>query len=271
MESKEFVRWQDQEALHRFQLISTLIAADADPAKRIAERKKLAESHDISERTLRRYEAAFRKAGFEGLKPASRAEAEVNGPFPGFKKALNEAILLKREVPSRSVNQIIFILEAERVVSPGQLKRPTLQRYLYKAGFGKKQMKKVTEGEKSSSRRFCKPHRMMLAQADIKYVMKLPLGKNGEKVQCYIAALIDDHSRFILASGVYDHQDADIVEDIYRKVILKWGTFQSTYVDNGKLFVSTQLVRTLNRLGIRHLRAKPYAAASKGYVKTSVM
>ena len=267
MESKEFVRWQDQEALHRFQLISTLIAADADPAKRIAERKKLAESHDISERTLRRYEAAFRKAGFEGLKPASRAEAEVNGPFPGFKKALNEAILLKREVPSRSVNQIIFILEAERVVSPGQLKRPTLQRYLYKAGFGKKQMKKVTEGEKSSSRRFCKPHRMMLAQADIKYVMKLPLGKNGEKVQCYIAALIDDHSRFILASGVYDHQDADIVEDIYRKAILKWGTFQSTYVDNGKQFVSTQLVRTLNRLGIRHLRAKPYAAASKGKIE----
>ena len=81
MESKEFVRWQDQEALHRFQLISPLIAADADPAKRNAERKKLAESHDISERTLRRYEDAFRKAGFEGLKPAGRAEAEVKGPF----------------------------------------------------------------------------------------------------------------------------------------------------------------------------------------------
>ena len=271
MESKEFVRWQDQEALHRFQLISTLIAADADSAKRIAERKRLAETHDISERTLRRYEEAFRKSGFEGLKPAGRAEAEVKGPFPGFKKALDEAILLKREVPSRSVNQIIFILEAEHVVNPGQLTRPTLQRYLYKAGFGKRQMKKVTEGEKSSSRRFCKPHRMMLVQGDIKYVMKLPLGKNGAKVQCYVAALIDDHSRFILASGVYDHQDADIVEDIYRKAILKWGTFQSTYVDNGKQFVSTQLIRTLNRLGIRHLRAKPYACQSKGYVKNSVM
>ena len=267
MESKEFVRWQDQEALHRFQLISTLIAADADSAKRIAERKRLAETHDISERTLRRYEEAFRKSGFEGLKPAGRAEAEVKGPFPGFKKALDEAILLKREVPSRSVNQIIFILEAEHVVNPGQLTRPTLQRYLYKAGFGKRQMKKVTEGEKSSSRRFCKPHRMMLVQGDIKYVMKLPLGKNGAKVQCYVAALIDDHSRFILASGVYDHQDADIVEDIYRKAILKWGTFQSTYVDNGKQFVSTQLIRTLNRLGIRHLRAKPYAAASKGKIE----
>jgi hypothetical protein len=31
---------------------------------------------------------------------------------------------------------------------------------------------------------------MMLVQGDIKYVMKLPIGKNGAKVQCYIAALI---------------------------------------------------------------------------------
>ena len=65
MESKEFVRWQDQEALNCFQLISTLIAADADTAKRIEERKKLAETHDISERTLRRYEDAFRKFGLK--------------------------------------------------------------------------------------------------------------------------------------------------------------------------------------------------------------
>ena len=43
MESKEFVRWQDQEALNRFQLISTLIAADADPAKRVEERRRIAE------------------------------------------------------------------------------------------------------------------------------------------------------------------------------------------------------------------------------------
>ena len=184
MESKEFVRWQDQEALHRFQLISTLIAADADSAKRIAERKRLAETHDISERTLRRYEEAFRKSGFEGLKPAGRAEAEVKGPFPGFKKALDEAILLKREVPSRSVNQIIFILEAEHVVNPGQLTRPTLQRYLYKAGFGKRQMKKVTEGEKSSSRRFCKPHRMMLVQGDYPEFLLIPSFINGCLKQC---------------------------------------------------------------------------------------
>ena len=267
MESKEITRWQDQTALERFQMIAPLIGEELDPAKRAELRRQAAKRNGISERTLRRYEAAYQKAQFEGLKPATRIADKIRGPFPGFDKVLDDAIQLKREVPSRSVNQIIYILEAEEAVKPGQLTRPTLQRYLYKAGFGKKQMKKYAEAKGSSSKRFCKPHRMMLVQGDIKYVMKLPLGKNGAKVQCYVAALIDDHSRFILASGVYDHQDADIVEDIYRKAILKWGTFQSTYVDNGKQFVSTQLIRTLNRLGIRHLRTKPYAAASKGKIE----
>ena len=179
MESKEITRWQDQTALERFQMIAPLIGEGLDPAKRAELRRQAAQRNGISERTLRRYEAAYQKAQFEGLKPVSRIADKIRGPFPGFDKVLEEAIQLKREVPSRSVSQIIFILEAEGIAKPGQLTRPTLQRYLYKAGFGKKQMKKYAEAKDSSSKRFCKPHRMMLVQGDIKYVMKLPLGKNG--------------------------------------------------------------------------------------------
>ena len=142
MESKEIVRWQEAEAFRRFQIIAPLVADGLDGAQRVELRRKIAQEQDISERTLRRYEVAYWKEGFEGLKPDSRISGEIKGPFPGFSRVLDEAILLKREVPSRSVNQIIFILEAEKVVEPGKLTRPTLQRYLYRAGFGKKQMKK---------------------------------------------------------------------------------------------------------------------------------
>ena len=174
--------------------------------------------------------------------------------------------MLKREVPTRSVNQIILILEGEGKVQTGLLKRSTLQEHLHKAGFGRAHMKKVAEARKGSSRRFCRPHRMMLAQSDIKFV-KLPVGKNGRMKQCYICALIDDHSRYILGSGVYDKQTADIVEDIYKKAILGYGIFNATYVDNGSQFVSKQLIRALAQLGIRHLRAKPYACQSKGKIE----
>lgn len=269
MEAKEISQWRDEEALRRYTLIAPLTDPALDPAKRSKLRLEIAERYCISERTLFRYEKKYREQKFEGLKPASLLENSVKGqgPFPGFGDVLKEAIQLKREVPLRSVNQIIFILEGEGKVKPGLLKRPTLQRYLYKAGYGKMQMKKYDEARGVSGRRFCKPHRMMLAQADIKYVMKLPLGKDGAMVQCYICALVDDHSRYILASGVYDHQDADIVEDVYKKAILNYGTFTATYVDNGKQFVSGQLIRALSRLGIRHIRAKPYACQSKGKIE----
>ena len=266
MEAKEITQWQDETALERFKLISPLIDPALDPAKRAQLRQEVAQNSGVSERSLFRYEKAYRDSSFMGLKPVSRVMPPGEGPFPGFNKVLDEAILLKREVPSRSVNQIILILEGEGKVKVGLLKRSTLQEHLYKAGFGRQHMKKAAEAKKGSSRRFCRPHRMMLAQSDIKYV-RLPIGKNGHLVKCYICALIDDHSRYILASGVYTNQTADIVEDVYKKAILSFGIFSATYVDNGSQFVSRQLIRALSQLGIRHLRAKPYACQSKGKIE----
>lgn len=266
MEAKEVSQWQDETALERFKLISPLLDPALDPAKRSQLRQEVARNNGISERSLFRYERAYREGSFTGLKPVSRVSEQISGPFPGFREVLDEAILLKREVPTRSVNQIILILEGEGKVKTGLLKRSTLQEHLNRAGFSRRQMRKVAEARKGSSRRFCRPHRMMLAQADIKYV-SLPVGKKGHMKQCYICALIDDHSRYILASGVYPNQNGDIVEDVYRKAILNWGVFSATYVDNGKQFVSRQLIRALSQLGIRHLRAKPYACQSKGKIE----
>jgi len=84
---------------------------------------------------------------------------------------------------------------------------------------------------------------------------------------------VSSHASFLAESNtsLYDKQTADIVEDVYKKAILSFGIFSATYVDNGSQFVSKQLIRALAQLGIRHLRAKPYACQSKGYVKTSVM
>ena len=168
MEAKEVTKWQDEKALERFKLISQLIDPDLDPAKRAQLRQEIARNNGISERSLFRYEKAYRQGSFTGLKPVSRMSEKILGPFPGFSDVLQEAILLKREVPTRSVNQIILIMEGEGKVKSGLLKRSTLQEHLYKAGFGRRQMSKAAEARKGSSRRFCRPHRMMLAQADRK-------------------------------------------------------------------------------------------------------
>lgn len=260
-------QWQEDEALTRFQMISPLLDESLDMAKRLELRERIAKQYGISTRSLYRYENAWHENGFSGLKPMNR-EMRKSQVLPGnFDELLSEAIQLKREVPSRSVAQIILILELEGRVAPGVLKRSTMQRYLYKNGFGKKQMKKYTEARKSSSKRFCKPHRMMLVESDIKYGLKLPIGPNQTKIQTYLVVIIDNHSRYVLEAKWYDHQQESIVEDCYHRAILKWGKNSACYHDNGKQFVSRQLIQSLSRLGIRVLKAKPYRPQSKGGVE----
>ena len=267
LQETETKKWREEAAMKRFLLISRLLDPELDRDKRIMLRKKIADENDVTVRSLYRYEAAFRKDGFTGLYPKAPERDQSDRLPENFQELLQEAIQLKREVPTRSVAQIILILEMEERVPTGILKRSTLEKHLLKNGFGKKQMKAYQAASTSSGKRYGKPHRMMLAQADIKFIMKLPIGPKGGMIQCYICSIIDDHSKMILGTGVYDTQETTIVEDVYRRAILSFGAFDKTYVDNGKQFVSKELIDALARLGITHLRTPPYSGKSKGKIE----
>lgn len=201
--------------------------------------------------------------------PKSR-KGSIDRRLPeNYSEYVQEAIILKKEVPSRSVSQIITILEGERKAPEGVLKRSTLQRHLYAAGFGEKQMKKYREDQRSTTavKRFCKPHRMMLAQADIKYGVGILVSADGKKKTAYLSSIIDDHSRYILASEWYGKEDEYAVTDVFRKAILNYGTFDRCYTDNGSVYVSGQLRISCAKLGIRLIRAKPYSGKSKGIIE----
>lgn len=150
MEERTTKQWQEDQALARFQIISPLLDESLDQAKRTELREQISMQHQISTRSLYRYENYYRENGFSGLKPMNRESRREQSLPENFDELVSEAIQLKREVPSRSVAQIILILEMEGLVPPGILKRSTMQRYLYKSGFGKKQMKKYTDARKSS-------------------------------------------------------------------------------------------------------------------------
>lgn len=115
--------WQEAEALKRFSLIAPLLQEDLDEAKKLMLRRQIAEQNNISVRMLYRYENSYWKAEFSGLKPANRGKRRSQNLPENFEELLGEAIQLRREVPQRSVNQIITILESEQRVLPGTLKR----------------------------------------------------------------------------------------------------------------------------------------------------
>ena len=266
MESKEIRNWRDEQALKRLEMIMPLLDQDMDEARRCALRESIAEQNGITTRSLYRYEKYYRENRFDGLRPMNR-ERRRSAKLPdNYNEIVAEAIQLKREVPRRSVRQIIKILEIEGWAAPGTLKQSTLQRYLYKAGLGKKQMKKYTEGRETSSRRFCRPHRLELIEGDIKYGPQIR-DKDGRLIKTYLSSLIDDHSRYILHSEFYDNQRAEIVEDTFHKAVLRHGVFDCAYLDRGTQYISAQLQKSCAKLGIRVLHAKPRACESKGVIE----
>ena len=266
MQSKEVKKWQDEEALKRYQMIAPLLDEDLDVAKRRQLREEIAEKNGISKRSLYRYEAKYREEAFGGLRPMNREKRRSQALPENWEEIVGEAIQLKREVPRRSVRQIIKILEIEGRALPGVIKASTLQRYLYNAGLGVKQMKRYAEKRESSSRRFCRAHRMELLQGDIKYGPDIRLS-DGRLIKTYLSSLIDDHSRFIVQSEFYDNQRQEVVEDTFHKAILKYGKCDTCYLDNGTQYTTNQLSTALARLGIRELHAKPRACQSKGKIE----
>ena len=266
MQSKEVKKWQDEEALKRYQMIAPLLDEDLDEAKRRQLREEIAERNEISKRSLYRYEARYREDSFTGLRPMNREKRRSQALPENWDEIVGEAIQLKREVPKRSVRQVIKILEIEGYAIPGVIKASTLQRYLYNAGLGVKQMKRHAEKRESSSRRFCRPHRMELLQGDIKYGPDIRLS-DGRLIKTYLSSLIDDHSRFIVQSEFYDNQRQEVVEDTFHKAILKFGKCDACYLDNGTQYTTNQLSTALARLGIRELHAKPRACQSKGKIE----
>ncbi len=266
MESKEVRKWRNDEALKRYGMISPLLDPEIDDAKRRMLREQIAEKAGISKRTIYRYEAGYRKNQFDGLMPMNREKRRSQKLPDNWEEIVGEAIQLKREVPKRSVRQIILILEVEGWAAPGVVRPSTLQRYLYKAGLGVKQMKRRAEANATSSRRFCRPHRLELLQGDIKYGPAIRT-REGKLIKTYLSSLIDDHSRLIVQAEFYDNERAEIVEDTFHKAVLKAGVWDSSYLDNGTQYISRQLRESCARLGIRILHAKPYACESKGKIE----
>jgi len=266
MESKEVRNWRNEEALERYRMIAPLLDSELDSAKRCMLREQIAEREDISVRTVYRYERQYKEEHFEGLMPKPREKRRTQKLPENWDEIVAEAVQLRKEVPSRSVRQLIVILESEDYAPPGVIKQSTLQRYLQDAGMSKKALKRYTEDRKPSSKKFCRDHRLELYQGDIKYGPVI-VDREGNKIQTYLSSVIDDHSRLILQSEWYDNQHKEIVEDTVHKAVLKYGVFDRFYVDNGKQYISKQLQKSCARLGIRVQHAPPFSGKSKGKVE----
>jgi hypothetical protein len=114
----------EEVAVRRMEMISPLLDAGLDVAKISHLKKEISLKHQISQRSIGRYLENYKANGFEGLKPKSNTQKSAK-LLSNWKEIVDEAILLRRELPSRSIPQIITILEMEGLANTGEIKRTT--------------------------------------------------------------------------------------------------------------------------------------------------
>ena len=263
----ETLKTAEETALKRYQWIAPLIEEGLSPSERGALRRKIAGKEDISVRSLFRYEKLYRDGGFKALFPDLAAKNRSNKNFPDdYDELILKIAALRLENPSRSIERCILILEQEEVAPQGLLKRSTVQRRMQKLGCGHRQIRKQAEN-KNSSARHEKPHRMMMLQADYKDGIKLPVGKNGAKVETHLLVIIDDCTRYVVHSAFYLNETTENVETGLRNVITRYGIFDKYYTDNGSCFLSSDLKTALGHLGITHIKSRPYRPKGRGKVE----
>lgn len=116
-------------------------------------------------------------------------------------------------------------------------------------------------------RRFRRPYANYLWQIDITQV---PTKKGG---WVHIATVLDDHSRFILASRTYekDLTQADTIQ-LVRSTIHQWGSPRQILTDHGCQFdqvseAPSLFTQTLDQWSIQHIMGRPHHPRTQGKIE----
>ena len=251
-------------AFERYKIISPILVAteeNVDKGKIGFLKSEACGLAGVSRKTLSRWLNRYAQEGLDGLKYQSGRDTSkrvISGDL------VKEAILLRREVPTRSVPQIIDILESEGKAPKGFLKRSTLQDRLREAGFSTAQMK-LYQQPGTAARRFVRLERNDMWQADIKHCGYIKA--DGKARELFFVGFIDDATRYIVHGEFYHDFDQGIIEDSLRKAIHKHGLPQRLYFDNGKQFRNKWMERACAILDIKLIFTAPYSPEAKGKIE----
>jgi putative transposase len=263
---------RNEVAAFRFGLIAPVVQRQLLPGERYALLTEIAsqrytipgsEKNTVSIRSLERYLQAYEKEGFEGLKPQLREKrGSLRDQDP---EILKRAIELRKELPSRSVEQVIRILEIEGKVAVGVIKQRTLSRYFQEMGWSKKDLYRAVKKE---FRHFEHDLPNDCWQADTQHTLYLPDPKNPEKrKKAYLIAIIDDHSRRIMHAEFFMEERYPRLERCVQKAVLKFGVPHMFFCDNGSVYSAKQLQIMCARMGTKLVHSKPYSPESKGKIE----
>lgn len=261
-----------QKALFRYQIISGYLAADPARGKRRQILEQLAgkswmlqsgETATVKAETLRYWLRLYRRGGFEALKDKPRSDQGIRA-IP--KELIDQACKLKLQVPERSIERIITIMENMQLAPPGLLRRSTLHRALKEKGLSHR---KLSIPDRQDLDRFEADYANDLWQADMLQGPWLPDPKNpGKMRRSYLYAFIDDASRFLLSGRFFFKGDLPALELVFKRALQRYGKPLRVYYDNAMVFRANHMKILCAELGIhKPIYTTPYRPQGHGKIE----
>jgi transposase InsO family protein len=244
-----------KKALFRYQVISPLLAMDIPRGEKMRIYQELAakewvtpegKSIKISIETIRHWIRCYQKEGFEGLKDRERSLR--GGRLP--EEAIIKACQLKQQVPERSIDKIIRIMEEMGFVEQRLIRRSTLHRYLRRHGLSARRLKAP---DKQDLARWQADYANDLWQSDMLGgpYLEDPAAP-GKKRKTWLYAFIDDASRLLTYGRFFFKGDLPALELVLKRSIQRCGKPRILYYDNGQTYRAVHMKTICAELGIHN-------------------
>jgi transposase InsO family protein len=252
-------------ALFRYGLIADLV--HLEPGSKGLYRQleeKAAKDHSIpgttrtrvALETLRTWLKAYRRGGFEALKPRARSDAGQSRALPQQVRDL--LVSIKEDNPELSVQLIIQeAMTTQKVPAEVVLAPTTVHRALSRAGLMRRPGHSPGEADR---RRFAFDRAGELWMSDVMHGPAVTVA-GRQRRKSYLIAFLDDATRVVPFASFALAENTTAFLPVLKQAVMRRGRL---FVDNGSAYRSHHLSLVCAKLGITLIHARAYQPESKG-------
>ena len=254
-------------ALFRAQVIGPLLCRDFGSHGQLAEAIRAIATEPVrppgyttsrtyGASTIERWYYAFRKEGLGGLRPRGNERGFALGLDDAQRELLRA---IRKDHPQVSAALILRTLVTEGKLRAGAISAPTLRRFYAAEGLDRQTLKL---SDREPRRRWEAHAPNVLWHTDVCHGPALRI--DGRAVPLRIHALLDDHSRYVVALQACSTERESEMLALTAKAFRRHGLPDCVYADNGPTYVGETLATFCGRLGVGLLHAKPYDPQARG-------
>jgi transposase InsO family protein len=211
----------------------------------------------VAPETIRDWLTAYRRGGFEALRPKPRRDQGLSRSIP--QNVADLLCSLKEDKPALSVEAVIAQVRKSSQITPDLPLAPsTVHRLLSRHGL----MERSQQPTSKDRRRFAFDKANELWMSDVMHGPRVFDVRRKRKT--YLLALLDDATRVVPYAAFRFAENVVSFLPVFLQALRRRGLPKRLYVDNGSAYRSKRLALVCAKLGVTLIHARPYQPQGKG-------